>query len=259
MIGKSGNGKSSTGNTLLGYKLGGFTVGGGLNAVTQECQTKTGCLVTTQIIKVVDTPGAFDEETSLGKRALEIQKAVTECPNPNAFLLVLGSGRFTEEERNTVDLMHIIFGEEIFDHMCIVFTHGSRFQDEADFKKTWNENEHVKDLVEKCNGRVFKIENSNQSQDEDENFLNIINAIKECPEYKNKHLAIHKAALEEHLHNYISDNQEIRRQLKDLIGRLNKQLKTTIWKENLKYGAAGVAMGAALGGVALKGYDYCFL
>ncbi|XP_060588416.1 GTPase IMAP family member 9-like [Ruditapes philippinarum] len=245
MIGKSGNGKSSTGNTLLGYKD--FTVARSLNAVTEQCHMETRFLRNGQRIKVVDTPGLFDAGNTLGGRALEILKAVEKCPNPNAFLLVLNPSRFTEEELCTVEVIRIIFGKEIFEHMCIVFTHGSEFQDREEFRKFWEESEYVRDLVKRCNGRVFKIENKNQNRYEDEDFLNLIDTIQSCPEYKYRYLGEHQAALKEHQDKYTSENKDIKSQIEDLDVRLSRRIDPKIWKERLITGVAIVGSVAATG------------
>ena len=234
LIGKSGNGKSSTGNRLLGYN--GFKVNKSLNAVTEKCEMKTGFLGK-RGIRVVDTPGLFDTGSSLIKRAIEIQKAVNICPNPNVFLLVFSSAnRFTKEELFTVDLMRVMFGEKIFQHVSIVFTRGGDFQDADVFKKFWEDNKFLKDLAKRCDGRIFKIENSTSHN---EDLLEFINTIKDSSVYKYRYLDSHKATLEEYLKKCSSDSQNIKQQIEDLVKILGTKLSSKIW--NSKF-IAGVAL-----------------
>jgi hypothetical protein len=252
MIGKSGNGKSSTGNSLLGCN--GFHVKKSLKAVTEQSNMKTSCLKTTQIISVVDTPGLFDEGSSLAERALEIQRAVKICPEPHAFLLVFNSdNRFTEEEKRTVDMMRIIFGENIFEHTCIVFTRGSGFDNEGKFREFWENEGFLKDMVQKCKGRIFKVENFKQSHASDEAFSTIINSMKTGPVYKNDQLDDHKIVLEEHLNNNQSENQDINKQIEQLLKNLNKRPSSRNWRAGFVVGASAGIVGAtvAAGGIGL--------
>ncbi|XP_045175916.2 GTPase IMAP family member 8-like [Mercenaria mercenaria] len=246
LIGKSGNGKSSTGNTLLGGRA--FVADRDLNAVTEKCEMKTGNFMTHKL-SVVDTPGLFDTAKSLAERALEIQKAVTICPGPHAFLLVFsGANRMTEEEKFTIDLMRVIFGEKVFDNTIIVFTRGSEFSSDADFTEFWEKNVVIKKLVEQCNGRILKIENINGNRDEA--CWDILNAIQSPHVYKYQYLNIHKNALEKHLKNY-NGKRDIHKELEDVVGRLASELNKDIWKVGLVAGGTLLVTGAVVSTVGI--------
>lgn len=131
-------------------------------------------------IVVVDTPGLFDTKLSN-----EIsQKEITKCigitsPGPHAFIIVLSLGRFTTEEKETVDHFVKHFGENVYQYFIVLFTkrddlddHNIRFEDHLN-----NVEEYLKFFIEKCGGRTTAFNNKLkgiQSDTQVEELLKII-------------------------------------------------------------------------------------
>lgn len=74
-------------------------------------------------ILVVDTPGIFDTELSNEVTQQEIMKCIgITSPGPHAFIFVVSLGRFTEEEKKTVDHFVKWFGNTVYQYFIVLFT-----------------------------------------------------------------------------------------------------------------------------------------
>lgn len=149
------------------------------SSITSKCSQKSAVRFGRKIL-IVDTPGIFD--TTISNEY--IQKEISKCvgitsPGPHAFILVLNTARYTDEEHKSVQHFVDFFGENIFQYSIVLFPRKDDLDEEGkhldDFIKSVPPT--LQTFIEKCGRRVIAFNNRLKGDETDKQVRELLSMI----------------------------------------------------------------------------------
>ena len=120
--GITGMGKSTAGNFFLNMES--FPTEEGFNSCTKQCSVDTS-IICGKKVKIIDTPGFFDEFSSTESNFKELSRALTLAKDGiHAFAFVMRYGRFTKSCKEAIQQLQLLTGVVPF--VFILLTHAKR-------------------------------------------------------------------------------------------------------------------------------------
>ncbi|XP_075773047.1 GTPase IMAP family member 8-like [Pelodiscus sinensis] len=164
LVGKTGVGKSATGNSILGKSV--FESRISAQSVTVKC-VKRKRDWKGRDLAVIDTPGLFDTKVPLMETMRELRRCfLLAAPGPHAIVLVVYLGRFTEDEKKTIERIQDIFGDKAAQHMVFLFTRKEYLEGMSvhDYLKEIYDKDFEK-LLKRCGNRCCAFNNKATGQE----------------------------------------------------------------------------------------------